>query len=160
MGCHALCRYAVGLMAVVFEELRHLVLSGEINCSVNTSNFDLFTRFPSWLHIGMLLPMKVKPTDNRNPVSTALGDRLKACRIEAKKSQEQLAFDALVDRGTLSVVESGRGNPTVEMLANICYCLDITLAEFFEPLAISLKPSGERRANAAQPEEIPRKRLR
>lgn len=104
--------------------------------------------------------MKVKGQHKRNPVATSLGQRLKACRITAEKSQETLAFEAQIDRTYISAMERGVANPSVETLANICYCLGITLAELFEPLTIALKPTGARRANTAEPEEIKRQRLR
>lgn len=95
------------------------------------------------------------------PISIALGKRIKQCRHEAEKSQETLAFEAHVDRTYISSIERGIANPSVETLANICYSLNITLAELFAPLdGVSLKPTGERRANAATPPEIKRSRLR
>ena len=49
----------------------------------------------------------------------------------------------------------------METLANICYCLGVTLAALFAPLdGVSLKPTGHRRINAATPPEIKRSRLR
>ncbi len=91
----------------------------------------------------------------------ALGRRIKECRHEADKSQETLAFEAHVDRTYISAIERGLANPSVETLANICYSLGITLGELFAPLdGVSLKPTGERRANAATPPEIKRQRLR
>ncbi|PLP97920.1 helix-turn-helix domain-containing protein [Cupriavidus pauculus] len=104
--------------------------------------------------------MKQQGRHKRNPVATCLGQHLKRCRITAAKSKEALAFEALVDRTYISAMERGVANPSVETLANVCYCLGITLAELFEPLTISLKPSGNRRANTAEPEEIRRQRLR
>ncbi|WP_176031664.1 helix-turn-helix domain-containing protein [Burkholderia vietnamiensis] len=95
------------------------------------------------------------------PISIALGKRIKACRHEAEKSQETLAFEAHVDRTYISAIERGIANPSVETLANICYALNVTLGELFAPLDdVSLKPTGERRANAATPPEIKRSRLR
>ncbi|MFP3479384.1 helix-turn-helix domain-containing protein [Burkholderia ambifaria] len=95
------------------------------------------------------------------PISIALGKRVKACRHAAEKSQEVLAFEAHVDRTYISAIERGIANPSVETLANICYVLNVTLAELFAPLdGVSLKPTGERRANAATPPEIKRQRLR
>jgi len=95
------------------------------------------------------------------PISIALGKRIKQCRHEAEKSQETLAFEAHVDRTYISAIERGIANPSVETLANICYSLNVTLAELFAPLdGVSLKPTGERRANAATPPEIKRNRLR
>jgi transcriptional regulator with XRE-family HTH domain len=104
--------------------------------------------------------MKAKAADKRNSLATALGKRVKACRIAADKSQEELAHDALVDRTYISSIERGVANPSVETLANICYCLGLTLAELFEPLTISLRPTGERRSNTAEPPDKARSRLR
>ncbi|MDR0564866.1 MAG: helix-turn-helix domain-containing protein, partial [Azoarcus sp.] len=79
----------------------------------------------------------------------------------AEKSQETLAFDAQVDRTYISAIERGVGNPSIETLANICYALNVTLAELLGPLSeVSLAPTGTRRLNAAAPPEIKRKRFR
>lgn len=95
------------------------------------------------------------------PISIALGRRVKQCRHAADKSQETLAFEAQVDRTYISAIERGVANPSIETLASICHVLGVTLAELFEPLSdVSLAPTGERRANAAQPPEIKRSRLR
>lgn len=95
------------------------------------------------------------------PISIALGKRVKECRHAAGKSQETLAFEAHVDRTYISAIERGIANPSVETLANICHALNVTLGELFAPLdKVSLKPTGERRANAATPPEIKRSRLR
>jgi transcriptional regulator with XRE-family HTH domain len=91
-----------------------------------------------------------------------LGKRIKECRHAADKSQETLAFEAQVDRTYISAIERGVANPSVETLADICYWLNVTLAELFAPLdRVSLKPTGTRRANTAEPSRIPsRSRLR
>ncbi|RBB35802.1 transcriptional regulator [Burkholderia reimsis] len=95
------------------------------------------------------------------PISIALGKRIKVCRHAVEKSQETLAFEAHVDRTYISAIERGIANPSVETLANICYSLNVTLSELFAPLdGVSLKPTGQRRANAATPPEIKRSRLR
>jgi transcriptional regulator with XRE-family HTH domain len=101
------------------------------------------------------------PASRPAPISLALGKRIKQCRHAADKSQETLAFEAHVDRTYISAIERGIANPSVETLANICYALNVTLGELFAPLDdVSLKPTGERRANAATPPEIKRNRLR
>lgn len=95
---------------------------------------------------------KTKIRHRRSPVATAVGARVKACRIEADKSQEELAYEACLDRTRVSAIERGVANPTVETLATICYVLGITLSDLFGPLALALKPSGEhRRDTAPQP---------
>ncbi|ANH33833.1 helix-turn-helix domain-containing protein [Ralstonia pseudosolanacearum] len=91
------------------------------------------------------------------PILAALGKRIKQCRHAADKSQETLACEARVDRTYISSIERGIANPSVETLANICYALNVTLAELFAPLdGISLKPTGTRRANAATPQHVER----
>lgn len=103
-----------------------------------------------------------KPVQPRGaPITVALGKRIKECRHAADKSQEVLAFEAQVDRTYISAIERGVANPSVETLAAICHCLNITLSALFAPLdAVSLEPTGARRANAAEPPHIPRQRLR
>jgi transcriptional regulator with XRE-family HTH domain len=92
--------------------------------------------------------------DKRNPVCTALGASLKERRIAANKSQEVLAFEAGVDRTYISSIERGVANPSVLALANICFCLNITLADLFAPIRLALSPDegAKRRANRAQPQ--------
>ncbi|PTB18256.1 transcriptional regulator [Trinickia symbiotica] len=85
--------------------------------------------------------------DKRTPVATAIGKRIKICRVEAELTQEQLAHEALIDRSYVSAIERGVGNPSIETLANLCYVMGITLSKLFEPLDISLKPTGDRRAS-------------
>lgn len=92
---------------------------------------------------------KLKSRDRRNPVATAVGERVKACRIASDKSQEELAYEACLDRTRVSAIERGVTNPTVETLANICFVLGITLSDLFVPLRLSLAPSGEHRMGAA-----------
>lgn len=107
--------------------------------------------------------MTVKRSDMPSPapISVALGRRIKQCRHLANKSQETLAFEALVDRTYISAIERGIANPSIETLANICHAMNVTLGELFEPLHdVSLAPTGVRRANAATPPEIRRSRLR
>jgi transcriptional regulator with XRE-family HTH domain len=90
-----------------------------------------------------------------------LGKRIKECRHAAEKSQEMLAFEAHVDRTYISAIERGIANPSIETIANICHVINVTLSELFAPLdEVSLKPTGARRANAAAPPEIKRRRFR
>lgn len=110
---------------------------------------------------GMLFRMisKQKTRDRRNPVATAVGGRVKECRIAAGFSQEELADAALLDRTRISAIERAVANPTVETLACICYVLGLTLSELFEPLRIALEPVGER-PTSTEPDEPKPRRLR
>ncbi|WP_428718856.1 helix-turn-helix domain-containing protein [Undibacterium curvum] len=105
---------------------------------------------------------KKEAVDKRNIVCTAVGKNLKKLRIAANKSQETLAFDAEVDRTYISQIERGVGNPSILTLANLCYALDITLSDLFEPVKIALKPDGvARRVNPSKTIQKPAKsRLR
>ena len=136
-----------------------------MQCRVYTTNIDEFTASLISRQAGILHAMTTRrpnpPASRPAPISIALGKRIKECRHATEKSQETLAFEAHVDRTYISSIERGVANPSVETLANICYSLNVTLAELFAPLdGVSLKPTGERRANAATPPEIKRQRLR
>ncbi len=100
---------------------------------------------------------KQKTRDRRNPVAAAVGRRVKECRIAAGFSQEELADAALLDRTRISAIERAVANPTVETLACICYVLELTLSELFEPLQIALEPVGERPASTESDEPKPRR---
>lgn len=135
------------------------------DCRVNTSINVVFTASRISLQMGILPTMPAKrfaaAPAKPAPISVALGGRIKQRRHEVEKSQETLAFEAHVDRTYISAIERGIANPSIETLANICYALNVTLAELFEPLGgVSLAPTGERRTNAATPPEIKRSRFR
>ncbi|CAN7160529.1 helix-turn-helix domain-containing protein [Paraburkholderia hospita] len=95
----------------------------------------------------------------RNPVATAVGKRVKECRIDAGKSQEELAHEAHLDRTRIGAIERGDANPTVETLAQIAFVLGLTLSELFQPVHLSLAPTGEIRSHAKL-DEPKRRRLR
>ena len=90
-------------------------------------------------------------------MATAVGRRVKQCRIEAKISQEELAFEAHLDRTRIGAIERGDANPTIETLAQITFVLGLTLSQLFEPLNVSLKPVGERRSSPLKPDPKPRR---
>jgi len=54
----------------------------------------------------------------------ALGKALRDARKKAGLSQEQLAFDAGVDRAFVSAVERGQRNVTLNNLLKLCRALD------------------------------------
>jgi transcriptional regulator with XRE-family HTH domain len=104
-----------------------------------------------------------KAADIKNSVSSAVGKSLKKRRLSSNISQVNLAAKAELDRAYISRIERGIANPSIISLANICYALGITLAEFFSDIHIALRPEPDqpRRANAAQPKvSPPRSRLR
>ncbi|MCR5402924.1 MAG: helix-turn-helix transcriptional regulator [Butyrivibrio sp.] len=57
--------------------------------------------------------------------------RLKAARAGKDLSQEQLASICGVSRQTISAIEKGDYNPTINLCIAICKALDKTLDELF-----------------------------
>lgn len=113
-------------------------------------------------HHGVMTFNPTEQDTSRNPVCIALGQNLKALRIAAAKSQEELAVDAEVDRTYISSIERGAANPSLLTLAQICFALNISLADLVGPVSLSTKPTDfTRRANAAQPSpRVKKSRLR
>ena len=59
--------------------------------------------------------------------------RLKAARAGLDMSQEDLAKAAGVSRQTISAIEKGDYNPTINLCIKICQILGWTLDELFWP---------------------------
>ncbi len=59
--------------------------------------------------------------------------RLKSARAEKDLSQQQLADLVGVSRQTISAIEKGNYNPTVNLCIAICQALDKTLNDLFWP---------------------------
>ncbi len=57
--------------------------------------------------------------------------RLKAARAGKDLSQDQLATLCGVSRQTISAIEKGDYNPTINLCISICKALDKTLDELF-----------------------------
>ena len=57
--------------------------------------------------------------------------RMKAARAGKDLSQEQLAYMCNVSRQTISSIEKGDYNPTINLCIAICKALDKTLDELF-----------------------------
>lgn len=56
---------------------------------------------------------------------------MKIARVESDLSQEQLAEIVGVTRQTISMIESGRYNPTLNLCIEICKALNKTLNDLF-----------------------------
>lgn len=59
--------------------------------------------------------------------------RMKAARAGKDLSQEALAEQVGVTRQTISAIEKGNYNPTINLCVKICQVLDKTLDELFWP---------------------------
>lgn len=57
--------------------------------------------------------------------------RLKIARVECDMTQEQLADEVSVTRQTISLIESGKYNPTLKLCISICKALNKTLDDLF-----------------------------
>ena len=60
-----------------------------------------------------------------------LGMRIKYLRNQRKWSQEDLAFEANVNKNYISDLENGRRNPSLDILERIAVAFDISLSDLF-----------------------------
>lgn len=79
-----------------------------------------------------------------------VGKNIKRVRVAKGVSQEQLAFDAAIDRSYLGGIERCDENPSVDTLDKIAGVLGIELAELFQPVALhepiaGLRPGRKKR---------------
>ena len=58
-----------------------------------------------------------------------LGDELRKAREKAKMTQEELAFEAEIDRTYVSQLEHDKKSPTLDVLFRICDALGIKASE-------------------------------
>jgi len=63
--------------------------------------------------------------------SLDIGERLRALRVERTMSQRSLAKRSGISNATISLIESGKANPSVAVLKSILVALRTDLAEFF-----------------------------
>lgn len=64
--------------------------------------------------------------------NNSVGKRISLLRKQKKISQEELAFQAHVDRTYISRIESAGANPSLRLLAKIARRLDISVAELLK----------------------------
>jgi transcriptional regulator with XRE-family HTH domain len=77
------------------------------------------------------------PAKNRR--SILLGEALRQARKAAGISQEELAFEASLDRTYISHLENGHKSPTVDVLFRICPVLGIAASELLAQVERSLQ---------------------
>lgn len=96
---------------------------------------------------------KKKVASDRHPLSVAFGEYLKEVRIESNKSQQELAFDASIDRTYVSLLERGFASPTLLSLMALSKPLGRATSELVAGFEVHLskqQPSQrpvKRRAN-------------
>ena len=64
----------------------------------------------------------------KSPAALAFGQALKACRLRAHISQEDLAEKADMDRCYISLIELGKAAPTVTSIFKLAETLDVSVA--------------------------------
>jgi transcriptional regulator with XRE-family HTH domain len=68
-----------------------------------------------------------------------LGEALRGARKAAGISQEEVAFEAKLDRTYISQLENGHKSPTVDVLFRICPVLGMTVSELIAQVERSLQ---------------------
>jgi transcriptional regulator with XRE-family HTH domain len=86
--------------------------------------------FPIGCYIKVNIKIVLQSTHMSN-IKILVGNRIKYFRSKEKISQEELANSAMMARGFVSGVETGKRNITVETLGKIIEVLGVSYAEFF-----------------------------
>ncbi|WP_101049068.1 helix-turn-helix domain-containing protein [Macromonas nakdongensis] len=71
----------------------------------------------------------MRPSRNQLLI-TALGVEVKVRRLELALSQEDVAGRCELDRPFITMIESGRKQPTISVLHRLAVALDLSLGEF------------------------------
>jgi transcriptional regulator with XRE-family HTH domain len=64
----------------------------------------------------------------RSSLWFVLGEEIRKTRVEARLTQEELAFKAGVSRNYISLLELNAKSPTIETLAKICKVLHVRVS--------------------------------
>ncbi|WP_336509796.1 helix-turn-helix transcriptional regulator [Stutzerimonas stutzeri] len=72
----------------------------------------------------------------------AFGCVLRKLRKQKRLSQEKLAFEAGLDRTTISLLELGKRSPTLDTIMTLCAVLDIQLVDMAVEMLIALKENN------------------
>lgn len=75
--------------------------------------------------------LNVKYMCHRKVKNMAKNIRLKVARTRMDLSQQELADEVNVTRQTISAIERGDYNPTIQLCINICKALGVTLNDLF-----------------------------
>lgn len=67
----------------------------------------------------------------RKEGSVSLINRVKIARVQAGLTQQQLADKTGVTRQTISLIEKGAYNPSLNLCLDICYAVHATLNDLF-----------------------------
>lgn len=100
---------------------------------------------------------KPSPARRLEPISQALGERLKELRIKSNRSQAEFGFDCELDRTYISLIERGLANPSLWTLGTLAHALGTTVGDLLKGNKHTVEPSlgdlqRKRRANQASHE--------
>lgn len=73
------------------------------------------------------------------------GDELRNARHAAGLTQEQLAFEAGLDRTYVSQLENGKKSPTLDVLFRLCDATGVRASELIARVEASRNSSGKKR---------------
>ena len=76
-----------------------------------------------------------------------VSDRCRELRKNAKKSLDDMAYDAGMGRNTIFRIENGERIPDIEQIFRYCYALDVPVINFFPP-------SVQNRGNSTQSQTL------
>ena len=62
-------------------------------------------------------------------LETKLGKNIRKYRKRLKLSQENLAFEAHIERSYVSAIEKGKRNPSIQVVAKIARALKVSVGE-------------------------------
>lgn len=75
----------------------------------------------------------------KNRRNVLLGEELRQARLKAGISQEELSFEARIDRTYVSQLENGHKSPTVDVLFRICPVLGMAASELLAQVELRLQ---------------------
>jgi transcriptional regulator with XRE-family HTH domain len=71
--------------------------------------------------------------ENALPFAKIFGDRVRARRKELGLSQGDLYEKTGISKGYLSTLESGKGNPTLDIMVQLSVALEIEVTDLLRP---------------------------
>jgi DNA-binding XRE family transcriptional regulator len=76
---------------------------------------------------------------DRDKIARAVAIALKTLRHRQHIAQEDLAFKSGIERSHMSLLERGKGNPTLETVVRIAFHLGVSLQDFCEEFERALR---------------------
>lgn len=74
----------------------------------------------------------VRESEHRSELSARVGANIRDARESLGLSKRELAAVIGADRASLSLIERGRGNPTISMIERIARGLGVPVTDLFE----------------------------